>query len=383
MAVACGLCAGANYLNQPLLHSIAQSFGISDGTASVLVTCAQVSYALGLLFLVPLGDMLERRRLVVTLMGVAALGLLLSAASPRLPGQFTWLVLGTLLTGLFSVAAQVLVPMASLLASPAHAGRAVGFVMGGLLTGILLARTVAGVLSGIGGWSLSYWVTGAVMLAVAAVLAGVLPRSRSTAGLSYAQVLGSMWQLLTTQPRLRSRTLLGGFSFGSVSVLFSTMALLLGGPAHGLSDATIGLIGLAGVTGALMANLAGRLIDRGHATATTAAGVALLLLSWLPLWWGQQSVWIFIAGMLLIDLALQAVHICNQGVIYALAPQARSRINAVYMTGYFVGASTGSAVGAMAWLHGGWTGACLAGLGFGLCNLAALLHDRTLARSAP
>ena len=123
--------------------------------------------------------------------------------------------------------------------------------------------------------------------------------------------------------------------------------------------------------------------DRGHATATTATGVALLLLSWLPLWWGQQSVWVFIAGMLLIDLALQAVHICNQGVIYALAPQARSRINAVYMTGYFVGASTGSAVGAMAWLHGGWTGACLAGLGFGLCNLAALLHDRTLARSAP
>jgi predicted MFS family arabinose efflux permease len=316
----------------------------------------------------------------------------MSAASPHLPGGFSWLVAGTLTTGLFSVAAQVLVPLASLLAAPTHAGRAVGFVMAGLLVGILLARTVAGVLSGLGGWSLSYWVTGAAMLGVALLLANALKAAKAAAQrqagaaaapapkLSYVQVLASMGTLLKAEPRLRSRTLLGAFSFGSVSVLFSTMALLLGGPAHGLSDTAIGLIGLAGVTGALMANAAGRLADRGLAAPTTAAGVALLLASWLPLWWGGHSVWAFIAGMLLIDLALQAVHICNQNVIYALAPQARSRINAVYMTGYFIGASTGSAVGAAAWLRHGWAGACLAGLALGLCNVAALVWDRRLAK---
>ena len=384
MSVACGLCAGANYFNQPLLSSIARALGVGEGAAGVLVTCAQVSYALGLLLLVPLGDMLERRRLVLTLMRLAAVGLLLSAVAHWLPAAFYVLILGTLMTGLFSVAAQVLVPMASALVAPERSGRAVGLVMSGLLTGILLSRTVAGVLSGLGGWQTVYWVGGVAMVVVAALLARALPVSRNTGPqLGYGAILRSMVGLLRTTPRLRSRTLLGGLSFASVSVLFSTMALMLAAPPHGLSDTAIGLIGLAGVAGALMANVAGRLADQGKEQQVTVAAAGILVLGWLPLWLGAQSLGLFVVGMLLVDLALQGVHISNQNVVYRLAPQARARINACYMTGYFIGASTGSAVGAVAWSHGGWTGACIAGVVLAVLNLLALRYDRRLAARQP
>ena len=210
MAVACGLSAGSNYFNQPLLSSIGRNLHIAEGAASVLVTCAQVSFAVGLLLLVPLGDMLERRRLVLVLMLLAAMGLLLSGAAPWLPGAFGVLIFGTLMSGLFSVAAQVLVPMAAGLVPAAHSGRAVGFVMSGLLTGILLSRTVAGVLSGVGGWNTVYLVGGVAMVLVAALLARVLPVSRNSGPpLRYGEVLRSMAGLFKTVPRLRSRTLLG------------------------------------------------------------------------------------------------------------------------------------------------------------------------------
>ncbi|WP_409514671.1 MFS transporter [Comamonas sp.] len=380
MATACGLCAGANYFNQPLLNSIAHALQVSESTAGILVTCAQVSYAIGLLFLVPLGDMLERRKLTVGLMLLAALGLLVSGFAGLMPSPFIALVLGTLVTGLFSVAAQVLVPMAASLAPRESSGRAVGLVMSGLLTGILLSRTVAGLLSAVGGWSLVYKVGGIAMVLVALALYRVLPKvAHSGARLPYGQVLGSMGTLIRTQPRLRTRTLLGGLAFASVSVLFSTMALMLGGPEHGLSDSSIGLIGLSGVAGALMANAAGRLVDKGLERPTTAFSVLLLVVNWALLWYSQHSVFLFIAGMLVIELALQGTHICNQNVIYRLAPEARSRINACYMTGYFIGASAGSAIGAWAWHHGGWTGACIAGAVLALLNVAALLADRRLS----
>ncbi|MDT0137898.1 MFS transporter [Acidovorax sp. PRC11] len=375
MATACGLCAGANYFNQPLLHSIAVHLGVGEATAALTVTIAQVSYAAGLLLLVPLGDKLERRRLIVGLMVLAACGLFLSGFAD----SFGALAAGTLMTGLFSVAAQVLVPMAATLAAPGRSGRAVGLVMSGLLVGILAARSVAGLLSGIGGWSLVYRVGGIAILIVALALWFVLPTLRTPHPPSYLQVLRSLGTLARRHPRLRSRALLGGLSFGSVSVLFSTMALMLAGPAHRLGDAQIGLVGLAGVAGALMANWAGRMADRGHEQWTTRASVALLLASWAALWLGGASLVWFIVGVLAIDLALQGVHISNQNVIYALAPEARSRLNAVYMTSYFAGAALGSALGSAAWQHGGWGATCAVGTAVALANGAALWHDARLA----
>ncbi|KLO60476.1 MFS transporter [Delftia tsuruhatensis] len=378
MATACGLCAGANYFNQPLLHSIAIDLGISEARASLTVTMAQVSYALGLLLLVPLGDMLERRRLVLSLMLLAALGMLASGMAH----SFTLLAAGTLMTGLFSVAAQVLVPMAASFAAPGASGRAVGLVMSGLLIGILASRSVAGVLSDLGGWNAVYWVGALATAGVALLLRRALPLAQPAQRIGYGAVMRSLLTLAREQPRLRSRALIGGMGFATVSVLFSTMALLLAGPGYGFGDAQIGLIGLVGVAGALMANMAGRLADRGLEQRTTLAGGLLMLAGWGALWLGGTSLWWFLAGLLIVDAALQALHISNQNVIYALAPSARSRINAVYMTGYFIGASLGSAVGSTVWLHWGWTGASVAGLALSLCTLAVVAWDRSLARQA-
>ena len=381
MAVCCGLCVGANYFNQPLLHSIATELQVSDAQAASVVTVAQVSYAVGLLLLVPLGDMLERRRLVLTLLLLSTLGMLASGLS-GVTHSFALLVLGTAMAGLFSVAAQVMVPMASALAAPGQGGRAVGLVMSGLLTGILAARSVAGLLSGLAGWNAVYFVGAAGTLLSTALLARALPTVASTSTLSYGAVLRSLGQLIVEHPRLRSRSLIGALSFASVSAVFATMALLLAGPAHRLSDTQIGLIGIVGIAGALLATPVGRLADQGKERLATVGGAILLLLGWAALWLGGSSIGWFVLGFLLVDGALQAVHISNQNVVYTLAPQARSRINAVYMTSYFVGAASGSAMGSWAWLHGGWNGACAAGGVLGLLTLALVCWDRRMARRA-
>jgi len=374
MSVACGLCAGGNYFNQPLLHSIAASFQISEATAALTVTVAQVAYAFGLLLLVPLGDKLERLSLVVVLMLLAATGQFISGFTNEIGLLFA----GIIMAGLFSVAAQILVPMAATLSDPSRSGRAIGIVMSGLLIGILAARSVAGLLSGLGGWHTVYRVAGVTMLVIALALWLVLPSSRNPVRASYLQILGSMATLIRDMPRLRSRSLIGALAFASVSALFSTMALLLSGPSHGLNDAQIGLVGLIGVAGALMANVAGRLSDRGWDRQTSMVCVVLLLLSWGGLYLGASSMLWFLAGMLLIDLALQGLHISNQQIVYQLAPEARARINAVYMTSYFIGAALGSAAGSLAWNYGGWGMICLTGAVLAVLTACVLWHDGRL-----
>jgi len=377
MATATGLCAGANYFNQPLLSSMASALNISEGLAASTVTLSQVAYAFGLLFLVPLGDKLEQRGLAVGLMLLAAAGLAISGWG----GSFSLLIVGTLITGVFSVAAQTLVPMAANLSDPLRSGRAVGLVMSGLLAGILLARTAAGLLSELGGWETVYQVSAVLMVLLAAILLRALPQARNPAPKSYAATLRSLLKLAAEHPRLRSRSLLGGLVFGSVSALFSTMALLLSAPPFGLGDSQIGLIGLIGVAGVITASLAGRLSDRGLGQAVSLTAIGLLLLGWAGLYLGSEHLLSFLLALLVLDVALPAVHISNQSVIYQLAPQARARVNAVYMTCYFTGASSGSALGVSAWSHAGWAGTCAVGVGFGLAALAVLAWDQSLKRA--
>lgn len=380
MAVATGLCVGGNYFNQPLLESIAAALGTSHSAAAATVTVAQVSYALGLIFLVPLGDMFPQRRLAVTLMLAAAAGQGLSGFAPSIGV----LMVGTAMAGLFSVAAQVLVPFAATLATPERRGAAVGTVMSGLLVGILVARSVAGILAEVGGWATVYRVSAVIMVGIALALWKVLPATTPTARQSYGATLRSLGTLVLAHPRLRTRALLGGLSFASISALFSTMAFLLSGSPHELGELEIGLVGLAGAAGALAANATGRLVDRGYGPLTTAAGVAVLLVSWAALAWGATSLVWFVVGMLTIDLAISMVHITNQNIVYALDPDARSRLNSVYMTTYFVGAASGSALGAVAWSAGGWSAVCLLGVGLALCAAAVWVVDlRIGAKTAP
>ena len=354
MSVATGLAVASNYYAQPLLDTIARAFNLSASSAGFIVTAAQLGYAAGLLFLVPLGDMFERRMLIVSMTLLAAGGMLITASSQSL----TMMIIGTALTGLFSVVAQILVPLAATLASPEKRGKVVGTIMSGLLLGILLARTVAGLLASLGGWRTVYWVASVLMVVMALALWRGLPKVKQENHLNYPQLLASVFSLFTQDKLLRTRALLGCFTFANFSILWTSMAFLLAAPPFNYSEGVIGLFGLAGAAGALGARPAGGLADKGKSHLTTTAGLVLLLLSWAAIWYGHVSVLALIVGILVLDLTVQGVHITNQTVIYRVKPEARNRLTAGYMTSYFIGGAAGSLISASAWQHAGWSGVC-------------------------
>ncbi len=365
MATAIGLAVASNYYAQPLLHSIAEQFGLSTVGAGSIVVTAQLSYGVGLLLLAPLGDLFEQRRLIVIMMIIATLGLIISACAPSLP----WLIVGTALTGLFSVVAQVLVPMGAALSDPAQRGRTVGTLMSGLLLGILLARTAAGLSAELGGWR-SIYVLAAVLMAITALALYLgLPRHQQSAGLSYPALIGSVFRLFVEEPVLRVRSLLGLLSFCMFALFWTPLAFLLAREPYHFSDAVIGLFGLAGAAGALAANWAGRLADRGKGALGTTVGLVALLLSWIPLGFAETSLVALILGVLVLDLAVQLVHVGNQNAVIALRPQARTRLNAGYITCYFIGGALGSLLGTQLFQWRGWEAIVAAGLLVGLLAL--------------
>ncbi|MEH2922701.1 MFS transporter [Samsonia erythrinae] len=365
MSVATGLAVASNYYAQPLLDTIARVFALSVNQAGFIVTAAQLGYAVGLLFLVPLGDMFERRTLIVSMTLLAAGGMLLTASAPTL-----WMMLaGTALTGLFSVVAQLLVPLAATLATPETRGKVVGTIMSGLLLGILLARTAAGALASLGDWRTVYWVASTLMVIMALILWRALPRIPQQNTLNYPQLLTSIFRLFSTTPLLRTRAILGCLSFANFSILWTSMAFLLASPPYGYSEGVIGLFGLVGAAGALAASRAGRLVDQGKAKPTTGIGIILLLLSWGVIALGAHSVVALLVGIIVLDLAVQGVHVTNQSVIYRMMPEARNRLTAGYMTSYFIGGALGSLLSAAAYQHGGWLGVCAAGTVVSLLNL--------------
>ncbi|WP_368544801.1 MFS transporter [Enterobacter soli] len=365
MSVATGLAVASNYYAQPLLDTIARAFNLSASSAGFIVTAAQLGYAAGLLFLVPLGDMFERRMLIVSMTLLSAGGMLITASSQSL----TMMIIGTALTGLFSVVAQILVPLAATLASPEKRGKVVGTIMSGLLLGILLARTVAGLLASLGGWRTVYWVASVLMVIMALALWRGLPKVKQENHLNYPQLLGSVFSLFTQDKLLRTRALLGCFTFANFSILWTSMAFLLASPPFNYSEGVIGLFGLAGAAGALGARPAGGLADKGKAHLTTTTGLILLLLSWAAIWFGHASVLALIVGILVLDLTVQGVHITNQTVIYRVKPDARNRLTAGYMTSYFIGGAAGSLISASAWQHAGWAGVCSIGAIVAALNL--------------
>ena len=365
MSVATGLAVASNYYAQPLLDTITRAFDLSASSAGFIVTAAQLGYAAGLLFLVPLGDMFERRMLIVSMTLLAAGGMLITASSQSL----TMMIIGTALTGLFSVVAQILVPLAATLASPEKRGKVVGTIMSGLLLGILLARTVAGLLASLGGWRTVYWVASVLMVIMALALWRGLPKVKQENHLNYPQLLASVFSLFTRDKLLRTRAVLGCLTFANFSILWTSMAFLLAAPPFNYSEGVIGLFGLAGAAGALGARPAGGLADKGKSHMTTSAGLVLLLLSWGAIWYGHVSVLALIVGILVLDLTVQGVHITNQTVIYRVKPDARNRLTAGYMTSYFIGGAAGSLISASAWQHAGWTGVCAIGAIVAAINL--------------
>ncbi|NAS00379.1 MFS transporter [Acinetobacter haemolyticus] len=376
MATACGLCAGANYYSQPLIHSIQQYFAVTEGQAALTVTFAQVSYALGLLFIVPMGDVVNKTKFIPLLMCLCALGLFVSAFSVNLP--MLWL--GTIMAGMFSVAAQILIPLATMTVNPEKTGEVVGFLMSGLLVGILLSTSLAGLFSNLFHWKMIYVVSGILMLILAYALKSRLPYVMRMK-LNYGQVFVSMGQLLKQEKRLVLRALSGAFAFAAVSILFSTIALLLTA-AHQLPDLMIGMVGLVGIFGALSTQYVGKYADQGYTKQLTWMGCGLFIISWICFYFGQIYLLSYILGFALIQLALALVHTSNQSIIFRLRPDAKSRINAIYMTAYFTGGACGSALGIFSWNHGGWSMTCLVGICLVFaCMLFSFLDNRISTQS--
>ena len=357
MAIACGLCAGANYYSQPLITSIHQSFLIPEATVAFTVTFAQVSYALGLLFIVPIGDIVNKTKFIPLLMVLASLGLFICAFSINLP--MLWF--GTIMAGLFSVAAQVLIPFATMSVSPKKLGEVVGLLMSGLLVGILLSTSLSGLLSNLFHWKVIYFFSAICMLIIAILLRYRLPYL-PILKVSYGHIFKSMAVLLKEERRLVLRSLIGGCAFASMSILFSTISVLLSA-TYGLPDFMVGVVTLVGVFGALSTKTIGKLADKGYTQIITLTGTLILAISWLFLYYGQLSLISYIIGFGTINLGLAMVHTSNQNIIFRLRDDAKSRINSIYMTSYFIGGATGSAIGVYAWHHGGWEMSCMAGLG--------------------
>lgn len=376
-AVACGVSAANLYYAQPLLPAISRSLHVGSETAALVVTGAQVGYGIGLALLVPLGDMLVRRRLVPIVLLCASVALFVAAAAPNAPV----LIAAVAVAGTCSVSAQILVPFAAHLADDRSRGRVVGTVMSGLLLGILLARTFSGLIAQVAGWRAVYVAAGVVVAGLAALLHRKLPGEDSRPRIVYRELLGSVVHLMRSEPLLRLRSAFGALVFAAFNVLWTSLAFLLAKPPYGYSDAVIGLFGLLGAGGAMAATFSGRLSDRGHERVVTGGSLALIVAAFGLLALGSHQLWALIVGILLADLGIQSVHIQNQQLIFAIEPGARSRLNTGYMVLYFVGGSIGSATTGVVWGAGGWPAVVVLGLGYSGAALALWMVSRVIGSS--
>lgn len=386
MAVTCAVTVGNLYYAQPLLHSIASALHTSQAAAAVLVTASQFGYAVGLLLIVPAGDITRRRPLLTGLLAVCALALVGCALAPTLPALDAFV----LLTGITSVVVQMLVPYAATLASDSERSKVIGTLMGGMLIGILLSRTFAGAVAQFAGWRTVYGVAAAAIAVNAVMLRRALPDHPRQLTISYREQMRGVFDVARAQPVLRWRSLIAACGFGTFGCFWTTATFLLSGPQYKFSQLEIGLFALVGAAGATTAMAGGRFLDaRPHLRwRLTGVALALLVASYVPIGLagahlGGLGLALLVMGVLVMDACVQGAHVTNQSVIYDLLPEARSRITTVYITTMFAGGAVGSAAGAQAYAHWGWTGATVVAALFPalglLCWLASGRHERKTA----
>jgi len=368
-AFCCGAIVANIYYAQPIIELIAPDIGLTPAMASLIVSLTQIGYALGLFSLVPLGDLLENRKLMITTT-VVAIASLLGAAFTEQPNLF---LLVSLLIGFSSVSVQILIPLAAHLAPAESRGRVVGSIMGGLLLGILLARPVSSVVADHFGWRAMFMAAAALMAFISVVLLVTIPKRQPDHSASYGQLLRSLGTLLRNQPVLRQRAFYQGCMFATFS-LFWTAAPLELARNHGLSQSEIALFALVGALGAIAAPIAGRLADAGHTHRASLLAMLFAALSFLPAFVHPlySVIGLAVTGVVL-DFCVQMNMVLGQRAIYALDANSRSRLNALYMTSIFIGGAFGSAIASSVFEHGGWLGVMLVGSAFPLVALLRFL----------
>jgi predicted MFS family arabinose efflux permease len=371
-ATACGMSVANIYFAQPLLDELSNDFAIDQSIIGLIITITQIFYGLGLLLLVPLGDLLNHRRLIIGQM-------LLSTVALFIVGTASYVVVlfvGMALVGLLAVVTQTLVAFAATMASSTERGRVVGIVTSGIVIGILLARTFAGLVTDLAGWRSVYLVSAALMLLMVGMFIKVLPRGeRKVKSLSYLQLIQSVFTLFIQERTLRIRSILAMLIFADFSILWTSLVLPLSAPPLALSHTVIGAFGLVGVAGALAAAQAGKFADQGYGQRTTGIALTLLPISWIFINYLEKSFLALIIGIVLLDLAVQAVHVTNQTMILPLRTEARSRLTAGYMVFYSIGSASGSIASTQMYAHFGWGGVCL--LGASISTIALLFWATT------
>ncbi|MEU8646426.1 MFS transporter [Streptomyces sp. NPDC048674] len=370
LAVASGMTVANLYYAQPLLSSLSDVFHIGTSTAGALITLTQVGYVLGMLFLVPLGDRLEKRTLITALLTVTTLALVAAG----LATSFPMLLIASLVAGATSVVAQILVPFAASLA-PDHArGRVVGRVMSGLLTGILLSRTLSSLVSDVAGWRVVFLGSAGLMALLAVALRVALPEHAPTTTIPYHHVLRSTLRLVRTHPVLLRRGLYQAAMFGAFSAFWTTVSFVLTGPRFHYSPVGVGVFALVGAAGAAVAPFAGRWADRGLVRPMTGAAFVAAALAFAVAGFGGHSVVLIAVAAILIDMAVQTTLILGQHTIYQLDAGARARLNSAFIATFFVGGALGSQLGSVVYHAGGWTALTLLGAAL---PLLALLYWTT------
>lgn len=353
------------YFAQPLLESMAKSLSVEPAVIGMVVTMTQIGYAAGLLFIVPLGDVVNRKHLVMTQLLLLATALIIAGFSQN------WAIfLGAMVfVGLMAVVVQIVVAYAASLAAPHQRGKVIGTVTSGVVLGILLARFTSGVIADIAGWRAVYLSSASLMLMMAAILYKAIPSSpQPQMKRSYRMLMMSVLRLFITEPTLRIRGTFALLIFAAFSVLWTSLVLPLS--ARLLSHTQIGMFGLAGIAGAMAASKAGQWADRGLGQRTTELSLALLLLSWLPIAWAETSLLLLIIGIIALDFAVQAVHVTNQSLIFSARPDAQSSLIGAYMCFYSVGSALGAIASTQFYSLWGWHAVCALGSAI---SVAALL----------
>jgi predicted MFS family arabinose efflux permease len=362
MAVASGIAVANLYYIQPLLADIGRAFGASPSAMGVIVMLGQIGFAIGVLLFVPLGDISDRRRLILLMLTGAAISLM----GVAMAASYARLGAAIFFVGLFSVSPQMFVPFAAHLAAPERRGRAVGIVMSGLVIGILVSRTASGYIGNVFGWRTMYRMASVLTLALAVATALSLPRSSGSVRLPYGRLLGSMWQLIRSEPILRESALAAAMLFGAFSAFWSMLAFRLETPPLHYGSQVAGLFGIVGIAGAAAAPIAGRLADRLNPRVNVRVALIATVVSFAILAAAGHTIAGLVAGIIVLDAGVQAGHVTNQSRIFNLLPEARNRLNTVYMVSFFLGGAAGSVLAANAWQRWGWPGVCAVGLGMPL-----------------
>lgn len=365
LAIASGLSVANMYYNQPLLADIGRTFHASSNAVGYVSMLTQIGYALGMLFFVPLGDIRERRTLISGLLIAVSLSLVGFATAQNL----IWMYIASFAIGITTVVPQVIIPLSAELALPEERGKVIGTVMSGLFFGILLARTISGIIGDMFGWRAMYWIAAVIMLLLSLILYQLIPKTKPENNSTYTDLLKSMGNLIRRYSTLREASLIGACMFGGFSVFWTSLAFFLEGEPYHYSSSITGLFGLIGVAGAAGAPFIGRLADRIAPKKIVGILLLLTLIAYGFFGLAGFTIWSLIAGVIILDLGVQGSQVSNQTRIYALEPAARSRINTVFMVSTFTGGAIGSTLGSFAWQHWGWSGVCLMG---GMLIVAAI-----------